>query len=322
MSAKSSHIERLDNIKHQLENPPFDQHKIVEEVRNIFRDAGYKRMPYRFRFKSLFRAAAKDDEAWFNSISGKPDVERLHCPPVGRGGVGRCNWPGEPVFYCSTENGVPVFEVRAGFKQIVVISNWQDKSRSDFIKRDIEVYGLAIGVQKIVDTLPVDDNIRKLLLEHDDFFRESTPKAVKEIDTYIGDLFTKSSGEVPNLYWLTSAITRVMFGHLSNPETGAKCDGFIYPSVESKFSGQNIVLKEEFARRQLRLNGAAMYKVIEYKADQSSYKLKPMKELIDTNGSTIWKKMDAKFDGEIFPLSPETQCVPFHKGLLLVNEGE
>lgn len=336
MSNSPHPITQLERITDQLSDPAVTHLDIYQQARTILNDVHYSRHPYVFKFDRVNRAASKEKESWFNFSGGRPDVDRLKHPPKGVAGIGRCNWPGESMFYCSTENGVPVFEVRAQFKDTLVISSWElndnVQSLRSFndgrvimsaprVKMPIEIYGLAIGVQRIVDAAAPNSFERNLLLK-DDLFKASTPKIFKEIDTFIGDLFVKTTNELPNLYMFTSAISRAILHDMYNARSRNNIDGLLYPSVESRFTGNNIVLKPEFVDSKLRLCGAAMYKVYTYNEKRSSYSLKPTKGLgrHPENHSAVWLNIDPKHDDERFILSHQTPTVPFSEDNLLTFE--
>ncbi|OJW72955.1 hypothetical protein [Spirosoma sp. 48-14] len=325
MSNLPAHIKELEHIRALLNHPAVDHLDIERRVNKVFRQIGYGRRPFTFNFEGLYRAASKDQATWFNDPSGRPLPERLYCPPSRLAPLGRCNKAGQSVFYCSTENGVPVFEVRAKLNQTVVISIWVNRmNASGEMEIPISINGLVVGVEKIVSTLPDGAWLKNFLLENDDIYKSSTPSAVREVDAYIGELFTESTENVKNLYWFTSAIANVLLYKLRDPEGGSTLDGLIYPSVESKFSGQNIVLKEEFAATHLKILGAPMYKVMEYDADQSRYSLRILGGLGNdkSDGSPIWKKTHPKYGDARYTLSPETQTLPYDSKAILAYEDE
>lgn len=325
MSLDSSPIKQLDHIRKLLVHPAMDYVEIERRVKKVFRDVGYRRFPYGFNLHGLYRAAAKDDASWFNNLAGHPLIERLYCPPAAIAPMGRCNWAGDPMFYCSTENGVPVFEVRAKPNQTVVMSTWVDKNDTGGeMKIPATITGLVIGVEKIVSTLPDGHWLKTLLLENDDIYKPSTPSAIREVDAYVGELFTESADEVKNLYWFTSAIARSLLYGLGGSHNGSRLDGLVYPSVESKFSGQNIALKESFAYDHLKLIGAVMYKVVEYDPDRSYYSLKTLAGIGNdkVDHSPIWRNIHPKHADERFYLSPETQTTPYNKDSHLSYEDD
>lgn len=302
-----------------------DYIEIERRVKKVFREVGYRRFPYSFNLYGLYRAAAKDNASWFNDSAGRPLIDRLYCPPAAMAPLGRCNWPGDPMFYCSTENGVPVFEVRAKLNQTVVMSTWVDKNdMGGKMKIPIAITGLVIGVEKIVSTLPDGHWLKNLLLKNDDIYKPSTPQAIREVDAYVGELFTESADEVKNLYWFTSAIARSLLYGLGGPSNGSRLNGLVYPSVESKFSGQNIALKESFTHDQLKLIGAVMYKVVEHDPERSYYSLKPLAGIGNdrVDRSPIWRNIHSKHDDARFTLSPETQTEHYNKDAHLSYEDE
>ena len=312
MDNTSSPIKQLARLKDLSSDPETDQAEIVKRVQEIFLEAGYERFPYNFRFQGLYRASINDNESWFYDENGKPDLDKLHCPPdaVAKR-PGRCNMPYEPVFYCSTDSGVPVFEIRAQPKQTVVISTWIDARNSAEKYYPVSAMAIAIGVSKLVDSMVEGDPNRALLMK-DDVFKATTPQAIKDIDMYVGDLFCEPVGDDKTLYRLTSAIAYVLLNNLKTPQTGAGLHALLYPSIESKFSGQNIALHKEFARQRLKLIGATMYMVEEYDQQLSRFSLKPIKGLSNDRNdhSPIYRRFHKRHADERYVITPETPIIP------------
>ncbi len=321
MQTTSPYINELEQIRQSLDHPDANQELIIQQISQVFAKSGYTRRPYVFRFPAVFRAASKADEFWFNQSDDRtPNVNKLHCPPDDKATLGRCNWAGDPVFYCSSDNGVTIFEVRAAPKETVVVSTWVDGRNSDEnIDRllatnetpyPITVHGIAIGVRKLVESMQDGDPEKQLLL-NDDIFNPTTSEAVKEIDEYVGELFTKSTVEVNNLYLFTSAIARIMLNNMKGVQTETKLDVLIYPSVASQFSGHNIAFNKDFARQRLKLLGAAMFRVVDYNEDRLNYELEPLKSLM-TDPATfnpIWKNIHPKNASQHWMLSPDIEAV-------------
>lgn len=313
-------VKQLRHIEELLDHPAIDQSDIYRRVEKVFREAKYFRHPYEFRFEAVYRAASKEQETWFDNEDGRTvNVGKLHCPPDEKAILGRCNCAGNPVFYCSSENGIPVFEVRATLNSSVVLSTWVDIKNSDYQLDQIANYGkaaypiiiqgVAIGVKKIIDSLPDGHQFKQLLLQ-DDLFKSTTPESIRKIDEYVGELFCKSADDVKNLYWFTSAIAQILLGKMRDSNSTNGLDGFIYPSVQSKFSDFNIAFRKEFARRQLKLLGAAMYRVVEHDPEKLSYSLKPIKGIVNDplDDSPVWKYVHSKHS-ELFLLAPDVPLV-------------
>ncbi len=306
---------RLNLIKETIELPGSSCWKAVDDFTAVLQDYNYEKHPFNFKLDGVIRASVNDDENWFN------DIDRLSYPNRNkykkiRINFGRCNFPDTAVFYCSSENGVPVFEVRPEVGQYIVLSNWASK-----VSDKIEFYGAAIGVEAIIKSLGRNDSFIKTLSQ-DDIFKDSTTQDIKNIDRYVAKLFMEKASENDRIYWLTSAITRIHFENMVLSKSGKKLQGLIYPSVASMITGSNLALTTSYVDQNLRLIGASMYKLVEHDVDKMEYKLTPVKTLMraDNYGLLDWQDISKRHAGKYYILSPQTPTIPFDKSTLLDRE--
>lgn len=307
--------QRLELVRETTKLPGASCWEKIKEFSGILRDYNYEKHPFKLKMEGIVRASVNDDENWFNSLDRLSYPNRRKYKKL-RIKFGRCNFPDEAVFYCSSENGVPVFEVRPGVGQYIVISTWESK-----ISEKIEFYGAAIGVEAIINSLNIRDTFVETLRQ-DDVFREETSQEIKEIDRYVAGLFTEKFEGDERLYWLTSAISKIHFDYMVLPDSGQKLQGLVYPSVASQITGANLALSTSFVDENIQLKSASMYKLIQYEEDKMEYVLAPAKTLMRINekGDLIWQDISQRHAGKYYILSPETPTVPFDESLVLDRE--
>lgn len=290
-------LTQLERIYDLLEHPAIDHHSIYYKVRAAFRDANYQWPKPVFQFSGFYRASGlKPTE------SHEPELDRLSYPKPVYAGLGRCNWAGEPMFYCSNENGVPVYEIRAKKGTVFAMSKWVSQAADP---QNVVMSPSIIGIDRIIATLGDDSNLEDFLKHYIDVM----PAEIQEIDAFLGDLFARPHGSVPNLYWFTSAVARVVLGDLKNNSTKEGLDGLMYPSIQSQFTGFNLAIKPAFVDRNLRLEGSAIRQVFEHDESTYSYSIGALRGLrgIDSSGKAIWVNVhpdDAHKRWELAPHSP------------------
>ena len=297
-------VQKLERIRGLLNHPAIDHTDVARRFRDLLKDVGYRKQLYIIHPSALSRATCHSEELWFDNVS------KLSYPPrevlIKKGGFGRCNWPAEPVFYCSNETGVPVFEVRPSIGTYVVLSRWEGKSSGR-----IELYGVALGVEAIIGCLSEDDEFL-LTLQKDDLFKEDTPQAVKDINRYVAKLFIEDASVNKNTYQLTSSVAKVHFDDLILESNSKKVDALLYPSVASQLTGYNVALTTDFVETNLRPKGARMFQVIDFNEEALEYKLKPTKRVkgaYPTTGELVWEYVHKDISDQIWTLSPQSPSI-------------
>ena len=297
----------MDRMKSLLGQSGTGPEKVLQEVRKAFTEIKYAKTPFDFEIPEVFRAVSKADEIWFDNVG------KVGCVPAEYADLGRCNWKGEPAFYCSNDSHIPLFEVRPKSGEFVVVSGWTSNLNQ---KQDPDIpiifNGVAFGVESILKS-PQNPSLQKLLWK-DDVFQKQTPEVFKDISRCMGELYVKSSDDFQNLYWLTSAIAKVFFDDLAFDGRGSGINGIIYPSVAGEFSGVNTVFTEDFFYRHLRLCSASMYQIIEANQAKNEYKVRAVKSStkFDKNGNLTWeyskdKNVVGLFSPGILPQSGEIE---------------
>lgn len=267
----------------------------------------YRTTPYKLQVPRLYRArpvevanleAAEEKFSCLERLS-YPSASVVHKVPLGR-----CNWAGEAVFYCSNETGVPFFEVRPEVGNYVMLAHYKHKS-----KKEIEVYAPVIGVKKLVEKLTArgqTDNIVEII-KHDPKLKPG-----KEILAYIDDFFSgwfvQDVNKDNNYYYrLTTALFSI-FCHMYIVEEH-NMDGLLYPSTTSELTGLNLALKTDFVDKNLTFEKAIIYQLEEKQGKEIH--LRALKEAfekdVDSEGNLKW--IETKGMGRIYKLSPDTETV-------------
>ncbi|MBO0952664.1 hypothetical protein [Fibrella forsythiae] len=317
MSSIISDLSDLKRLHSRVMSYPIDREKIFKKIREFLVAIKYNKGAFYYRVPMLFRAVSNEREEWFDNIS------KLGIAPKCKAQMSRCNWRGEPMFYGSSDNGVPIFEIRAKEGDFVVLSSFVNND-NPYNTNEIPIVfnGVVLGVKKILENLKESDVDFKNLLYQDDTFKENTPKVIKELDDYMGELFTEVvSNNNKNLYLITSSICRNFMAYLKNDRV---VEGFIYPSVESNRTGFNVALGEAYTKNHLKLYSASMYKVTSYDVETKAYTLQPVKSLCsdEEGGRAKWKRIAARHEGENWVLSPNTPSTRDIEIPVLSLEGE
>lgn len=296
-------VQRLERLRELLSHPAIDHSDVARRFRGLLKDVGYRKHPYIIRASAFCRATCHFEESWFDNVS------KLSYPPekvwIKKRSFGRCNWPDKPVFYCSNETGVPVFEVKPAVGSYIVLSRWESKASDR-----IELYAVALGIEAIMNSLSEDDKFL-VTLQQDDVFKDTTAQEVKEIDRYIAKLFVEEALGNEKIYWLTSAVPKVYFDDLVFEASGKKISGLIYPSVAFQLKGYNVALTTDFVDANLQLKGARMYQVINFNEEVPEYTLKPVKKVIGSysNGGLVWEYVNEEIASQIWTLSPQSPSI-------------
>lgn len=297
-----STTQKLNRIKDLLNHPAIDCEDLLRKVRVLLRDIRYQKRPIIYRTSSLVRATRNPSEEWFDNVSkfGHPTKEIL----AKYGRFGRCNWPTDPIFYCSSENGIPVFEVRPAIGDYIVLSNWSNKRGGR-----IEFSGMAIGAKTIVGALQDNHPFIKLL-SRDEVFSDSDNESIAEIDSFLGQLFVEDVAHNEKLYQLTSSIVKSLLVYLASP-SGKRLDGLLYPSVAGNLSGFNIVLTTNYVENNLKPSEARMYRILDHSEEANQYVLQPIKRVKGSysSGELVWESVTQEIANQQWVLSPDSPVI-------------
>lgn len=133
-------IELMDKLRQELKPPSeietgfielvdeyqtkdIDTNKISEYLAEMHTRIGpflYRELPQRQTEQIYFRARIDDG-------FDKTDPDKFSHPPEGTGSLGRCNLPGQPVFYGSEALPIAVSEIKCPVGQPVFVSLWRSR---------------------------------------------------------------------------------------------------------------------------------------------------------------------------------------------------
>lgn len=151
----------------------------------------------------------------------------------------------------------------------------------------------------MLDNLEDADPFRQTLLQ-DDVFRPDVQPEIKELDTYVGNLFVQETENYPKLYWFTQAVTKAYLG-LVDQKSGLKLDGIIYPSVAGLISGYNIMLTKDYRDKNLGLTSVRFYQLRSI-SPENDFELHHIKSLSQAVGSVLtWR---SEVDDTILKFNP------------------
>jgi hypothetical protein len=231
----------------------------------------------------------------------------LGCPPDRVSGQGRCNEKVHAVFYCSTDNGVTIFETRPEVGQFVVVGQYKKIGTN---RVNIPIIGAQQIKQALVRRNPKDPLVS--ILGSLPYFSSNVDRNLLELDIALSQWFTRKVDESnKQVYKLTTAFYEIFAKQIAYFDDHEYVESLIYPSVESEVSGFNIVMERNFVKRNYDLASAIIYK-LEIK-DGKTYILRPLKSLADIRprGTLIWENF---YDSDvIWKLSPSSPSF-FHNG--------
>ena len=266
----------------------------------------FHRTPYQMYFQGVYRARAVSCDSIEKACEVLGHIDGLSSAPDKFAKACRCNKDGKSVFYCSNENGVPIFEIRPEIGQYIVVAGFKPKRHSTF---DLQLP--IIGVKQIRESLynrnPFDIMVN-ILSEDMHYQKDFFDKVSLLIDSNLARWFSERIDDSNKyIYRLTSTFYQILTNNVRYDED--KIHALIYPSVESNVTGYNIAIEKEIVNDGLKVGRATIYYLLDKK--QNEYVLQPLKEIDRIiGGSTIvWRNSTSK---EFFRLTPETDTLSFN----------
>ncbi len=185
-----------------------------------------------------------------------PNISDLWYPSAEFTKVGRCNFPNEPVFYCSNDPGTSVFELRPNNGDW--LTSVEIKIEKDIL--ELLVFGEGSSIPAFSSLSEFDKGINMFL---SDIFRESI-----------------KTGEEYN-YFKTAFFVEAFIKNK---------DGLIYPSVGSNCKGYNVVFTKEFIDEFAGFEKAVVHEVIK-KESEYDITIKCIYQATNFNqyGDLIWE---------------------------------
>jgi hypothetical protein len=245
-------------FENMSQDPYVNDFMLINEISTLFRRAGYSPTPYQ-AFPSIVFRSRTANVPTLEAAELKFDRSSKLSYPKGDAtdyiGLGRCNKAKNAVFYCASENGVPIFEVRPQVGDYVSLAQFRHKTQAQFM-----FYAPLVGIKQIRENL-IKHNISNAwqkTLEEDWVYKTKHSHLIK-IDDMVSGWFLKSVDQNNKHYYrLTTIIYNILTEKIRYGGT-TLMDGLIYPSVASDTNGFNIALKTEFVDKNLDFHNAIIY---------------------------------------------------------------
>ncbi|HAF28982.1 MAG TPA: hypothetical protein DCG75_08030 [Bacteroidales bacterium] len=166
-------------------------------------------------------------------------------PPINKVGMGRCNFPNYPVFYCSDNAAVALIEVvreSDNPNRKYCISKWEINPSDEkfvfqsFLETDIpreNIYSELNVIQK--------NKINKLFAND---LNEEMRKGLFEYLKYLNNVFISDK----NYSISASLVHRILY-----PKSQFTTDMLMYPSAQTMYKGINIVIHPNFVENQMKI---------------------------------------------------------------------
>lgn len=198
----------------------------------------------------------------------------------------RANLAGQPLFYASLGDNVPLFEIRPEIGDTVVITRWR-------VRETLMVSHIGYSQSNARHA-----KVRKNLDTMFEFLKET--KSFGEWNNYVYDYLAEAFSQSVNegeeyKYKLSNAIAR-KFLYPESP-----FDGILYPTVAMTMDGDNLVLTTKAADTKLQLYTVEFYRVVNLRNDKHDLKLLDAALDTDERGQIKWT--GCKLDRNLPPLS-------------------
>jgi hypothetical protein len=194
--------------------------------------------------KNFFRVRPLAD------IKNKNLIWEHSYPPMDIVKMGRCNFPGHPVFYCSTNPGTALLEVARN-------------NNNSKVKYCISSWELMQSSQKIIF-----ESFLQILLPPNNFFIPIKQNIINNINEPFIKSYNKKlkkkqeEGLLEYLKFLDSSfvndkdysVSATLAHRTLYAKHDLKTDILMYPSVQSLNNGVNLAIRPSFADNNLRLN--------------------------------------------------------------------
>ena len=247
---------------------------------------GYATLRYKLNPGSVFRARINRDRGkkvdYFNHINelGAPDEKRVTK-------IGRCNSVNESVFYCSFDTDTTLFETSPKEGEEITIMEYL----TPFFLEDLNV----IDIDNLSIIYP---DLNEIFINHYDYTNvpPNYVNWIKTIDRFLANEFQAIVNEKNAfLYQITNGIkdfhlreNKVLYVKSFQQKPS---NGLLYPSVNPKRSGVNLVLKKNYYKRVLVPKKAFKY-FVETKLDNFDYRMikTAVSKEISSDGQIYWQE--------------------------------
>lgn len=173
--------------------------------------------------------------------------------------IGRANFIGKPVFYCSNDPGTAIFEINPGLGQFITTLEVKIK------KSQINLMYLGFNSQNTSAFNQI-------------------PESDQGLHEFMEIIFREKVNEGQEYNYLKTAILAQAFL--------TEADGIAYPSVGSECRGWNVVFPIDFIDNHAQIKKAVVHKVIE-KSDPSNLRIECVYKstTLTKNNDFIWTEI-------------------------------
>jgi hypothetical protein len=228
VQALIAQLQQLDPADPQIYNRAIS---IFEEMKHIpFLVLNFPTLPI-----IVYRTRTHETDNLFENFSD------IGLPPAGAvSSFGRCNVPGQPVFYCSDSRGTSYLEL---------LEYWVEEKKEPYLHVTIGRWTINHSFRAAIITSPFaaertseyDRSQGKAL---DNFINNSDPvtkEALILFYKFLFDVFRKPAKKDLRTYAVTSA-----YSDLAYTRTKGQMDGIFYPSVPGAGVGVNFAIKQDY----------------------------------------------------------------------------
>jgi len=240
----------------------------------------YLTLQYRFNPNYLYRGRRNWDNNRKLKIDLYENISELWAPPeVPDLPQGRCNLPGQSLFYCTQNCAAILFELDAQPEELITIGVYKCQD---------EMFPLGINGAGKISTIDEQhfkifkDHYNNLSLEHK-FLQKNVDKLFRETSTK----FYNASNAITSIFLNNNTNLEQILGNIAPPNFV----GFIYSSVATKLNTYNIVLQPNYAKTALLPIEFHRYKIIE-RPTPNHYVIQKTHSSndIETDGKINWLK--------------------------------
>lgn len=226
----------------------------------------------------------------YSSVTNINSTKEYSYPPIKLAGIGRCNFPNHPVFYCSDDAGIALTEVVREHNKVenkYIISKWEviPKNETYFLESFI--------LTKLNDvnmfTALKDDLIKGInnpfISEYGRGLNPDQERGLIGIIEYLTDSFMNDKD-----YSISASLAHRSLYDIPKRRTGM----LIYPSIQSNRKGVNFAMHPDFVDSNLKLTKLYNVSISDLDVDKGTFNI-GLIECADVNKESVeWKKIDIK----------------------------
>lgn len=190
-------------------------------------------------------------------------IDQLIGPPLDKSYYGRCNLPGESVFYAALNFRTAIWETKPEEGDLITVSEWEIKE------------GKRLDTQMIFH--PTFTNLSEESNHAYNAWLDKKKEMGIEISEIFEDLMKFFTEEFMKVVqsdrkknYLFSSIFSSRFLQGKRDKNGFKIEAIAYPSVKMKYGLTNLAILNELVFEKLNLNSITLYEVGETNYDETN----------------------------------------------------